>query len=131
MIMPNSLLSFHRDMTGKELKETVKDYVEGTTIGFKPFNLGSLPIASGITVEVKENESKYTLVKVLKDGKEIKDDDTFSVTCLATYAHFSPILKDESRPFTIGDDNVKETWTNKVSEGNITLSEPTDYLTVN
>lgn len=131
MIMPNSLLSFHRDMTGKELKETVKDYVEGTTIGFKPFNLGSLPIASGITVEVKENEGKYTLVKVLKDGKEIKDDDTFSVTCLATYAHFSPVLKDESRPFTTGDDNVKETWTNKVSEGNITLSEPTDYLTVN
>lgn len=32
MIMPNSLLPFHRDMTGAELKETVKDYVEGTTM---------------------------------------------------------------------------------------------------
>lgn len=130
MIMPNSLLSFHRDMTGKELKETVKDYVEGNTIGFKPFNRGSLPIASGISVEVKENEGKYTLVKVLKDGKEINDADTFSVTCLATYAHFSPILEDESRTFTQGEDNVKGTWSTKVNDGNLTLSEPTEYITV-
>ena len=130
MIMPNSLLPFHRDMTGKELKETVKDYVEGNIIGFKPFNRGSLPIFSGISADVKENEGKYTLVKVLKDGKEIKDDDTFSVTCLATYAHFSPVVKDESRPFTVGDVQVKEDWTNKVNEGNFTLSEPTEYITV-
>ncbi|MGN0650970.1 MAG: extracellular solute-binding protein [Oscillospiraceae bacterium] len=130
MIMPNTLLSFHRDMSGKELKETVKDYVEGNTIGFKPFNLGSLPIVSGISIEVKENEGKYTLVKVLKDGKEIKDDDTFSVTCLATNANFSPVLKDESRTFTKGENNVKETWSAKVNEGNFTLSEPTEYITV-
>lgn len=130
MIMPNSLLSFHRDMTGRELKETVKDYVEGNTIGFKPFNRGSLPIASGISVEVRENEGGYTLVKVLKDGKEIKDDDTFSVTCLATYAHFSPVLEDENRTFTQGDDNVKGTWSTKVNEDNFTLSEPTEYITV-
>ena len=130
MIMPNSLLSFHRDMNGKELKETVKDYVEGNTIGFKPFNRGSLPVFSGISAEVKEENGKYTLVKVLKDGKEIKDDDTFSVTCLATYADFSPVLEDESRTFTTGDENVKTTWSEKVNEGNISLSEPTGYITV-
>lgn len=130
MIMPNSLLPFQREMTGKELKETVRDYVEGTTIGLKPFNLGSLPIVSGISIEVKENEGEYTLVKVLKDGKEIKDDDTFSVTCLATYANFSPVLKDESRPFTVGDEHVKSTWSAKVNEGNFILSEPTEYITV-
>ena len=130
MIMPNSLLSFHRDMNGKELKETVKDYVEGNTIGFKPFNRGSLPVFSGISAEVKEENGKYTLVKVLKDVKEIKDDDTFSVTCLATYADFSPVLEDESRTFTTGDENVKTTWSEKVNEGNISLSEPTGYITV-
>lgn len=130
MIMPNSLVSFHLDMTGAELKETVKDYVEGTTIGFKPFNLGSLPIFSGISAEVTENEGTYTLTKVMKDGKEIGDDDTFSVTCLATYAHFSPILADESREFTLGEDNVKETWSNRVTEGGLTLAEPSKYITV-
>lgn len=130
MIMPNSLLPFSRDMTGAELKETVKDYVEGITIGFKPFNRGSLPIFSGISVEVSENEGKYTLTKVIKDGKKISDDDTFSVTCLATYAHFSPVLEDESREFTIGEDNVKDTWISRVNEGGLTLSEPSKYIIV-
>ncbi len=130
MIMPNSLVSFHRDMTGAELKETVKDYVEGTTIGFKPFNLGSLPIVSGISIEVKENDGAYTLTKVMKDGKEIGDDDTFSVTCLATYAHFAPVLADESREFTLGEDNVKGTWTSRANEGGLTLAEPSKYITV-
>ncbi len=130
MIMPNSLLPFSRDMTGAELKETVKDYVEGITIGFKPFNRGSLPIFSGISAEVREDEGKYTLTKVIKDGKKISDDDTFSVTCLATYAHFSPVLEDESREFTIGEDNVKDTWISRVNEGGLTLSEPSKYIIV-
>ncbi|MGN0505982.1 MAG: carbohydrate ABC transporter substrate-binding protein, partial [Lachnospiraceae bacterium] len=130
MIMPNSLLSFHKDMTGAELKEMVKAYVEGIDIGFKPFNRGSLPVVSGITIEVKENEGAYTLIKVQKDGKEIKDDETFSVTCLATYAHFAPFLEDESRVFTEGDDKVKDTWTNYIKEGGAVLSQPEYYITL-
>ena len=128
MIMPNSLLSFHRDMTGAELKETIKAYVEGIEGGFKPFNRGSLPVVSGITIEVKEKEGAYTLTKVRKDGKEIKDDETFSVTCLSTYAHFAPLLEDESRVFTEGDDRVKDAWTNYVKEGGAVLSQPEHYI---
>ncbi|MDD6236941.1 MAG: hypothetical protein PUB00_06115 [Clostridiales bacterium] len=45
-------------------------------------------------------ESTYTLLKVKRDSKEIKDDETFSVTCLATSGHFAPFLADESRVFT-------------------------------
>lgn len=52
MIMPNSLSSYHRDMTGMELKETVRAYVEGIEGGLQPFNRGSLPVVSGITIEV-------------------------------------------------------------------------------
>ena len=130
MIMPNALMSFHRDMTGAELKETVKAYVEGIEGGFKPFNRGSLPIVSGITIQVEENEGVYTLTKVQKDGKEIKDDETFSVTCLATYAHFAPFLEDESRVFTEGNDNVKNMWTDYVKEGGVVLSQPEGYITL-
>ena len=54
--MPNTLLSFKREMTGAELREMVKAYVEGIDGGFKPFNRGSLPVVSGITIEVNENE---------------------------------------------------------------------------
>ncbi|MGN0619960.1 MAG: extracellular solute-binding protein [Ruminiclostridium sp.] len=130
MIMPNALVSFHRDMNGAELKEIIRSYVEGAEGGFKPFNRGSLPVVSGISVEVRENEGAYTLTKVLKDGKEIKEDDTFSVTCLATYAHFAPFLEDESRVFTQGDDGVKNVWLNYVREGGVVLSQPEHYITL-
>lgn len=130
MIMPNTLLSFKREMTGAELREMVKAYVEGIDGGFKPFNRGSLPVVSGITIEVNENEGTYTLTKVLKDGKEIKDDETLSVTCLATRGHFAPFLADESRVFTEGAENVKAVWMNYVKEGGIVLSQPENHITL-
>ena len=52
MIMPNGLMSRQRTMTGAELKETVRAFVEGWEGGFVPFNRGSLPVVSGIAVEV-------------------------------------------------------------------------------
>ncbi len=39
-------------------------------------------MVSGISVEVKETDDGYTLSKVTKDGKQIQDKDTFTVTCL-------------------------------------------------
>lgn len=130
MIMPNSLLSFHRDMTGAELKQTIRAYVEGIDGGFKPFNRGSLPIVSGITIEVEENKGTYTLTKVEKDGKEIEDDAIFSVTCLATYQHFAPFLADESRVFTEGEEIVRTAWTKSVKSGAVELAQPEHYITL-
>ncbi len=66
-----------------ELKETVRNFVEGYEGGFIPFNRGSLPVVSGISVEISETEDGYTLSKVTKDGKQVQDKDTFTVTCLA------------------------------------------------
>lgn len=86
MIMPNSLKAWHREMNGAELKEFIKAYVEGIEDGFTPFNRGSLPTVSGLSIEVKEAYGKYTLGRVLKDCKEISDEDTFKVSCLNTYA---------------------------------------------
>ena len=130
MIMPNGLMSFHRDMTGGELKETIRAYVEGVEGGFKPFNRGSLPVVSGITIEVEENKDTYTLSKVKRDGAEIKDDETFTVTCLATYGHFAPFLADESRVFTEGEENVRAAWTNFVKSGGVVLAQPEHYITL-
>ena len=130
MIMPNNLVSYHRDMTGAELKETARAYVEGVEGGFTPFNRGSLPVVSGITVEVEENNGAYTLTAVKKDGNEILDDETFSVTCLAERGHFAPFLEDESRVFTEGEENVKTTWQLHVKKGGVVLSQPEPYITV-
>ena len=45
-----------------ELKEIIKNFVEGYEGGFIPFNRGSLPVVSGISVEINETEDGYTSV---------------------------------------------------------------------
>ena len=129
MIMPNGLEAWQREMTGAELKETVKAYVEGIEGGFAPFNRGSLPTVSGISMEVQEKDGAYILKRVLKDGKEIGDGDIFRVTCLNTAADMAPFLKDESRVFEKEEQRVKSDWTTYIKEGG-TVAEPEAYITL-
>lgn len=130
MIMPNGLMSRQRTMTGAELKEVVRAYVEGCEGGFVPFNRGSLPVASGIAVEVKENNGSYTLTGITRNGQPLKDSDTVTVTCLATEKQMKALLADESGAFTGGDKQVKSTWTEYVSGGGAALAEPENYMTL-
>ena len=130
MIMPNGLLAYQRTMTGAELKELVRAYVEGCEGGFVPFNRGSLPVVSGIAVEVKEASGSYTLTGITRNGKPLRDDDTVTVTCLATAKQMAPLLADKSAGFTGGDQQVKSTWTEHVSGGGAALAEPENYMTL-
>ena len=130
MIMPNSLSAYSSKMSGAELKETVNNFVEGYEGGFIPFNRGSLPVLSGISVEVKETDDGYTLSKITKDGKKVQDNDTFTVTCLAIPKHMKAYPADENIVFDEEDTTVKETWTGSVSDGNAVLAQPEDYITL-
>ena len=130
MIMPNSLMSRQRTMTGAELKAAVRAFVEGCEGGFVPFNRGSLPVVSGIAVEVKEASGSYTLTGITRNGKPLRDDDTVTVTCLATAKQMAPLLADKSAGFTGGDQQVKSTWTEVVSGGGAALAEPENYMTL-
>ena len=130
MIMPNSLSAYSSKMSGAELKETVKNFIEGYEGGFIPFNRGSLPVFSGISVEIKETDDGYTLSKVKKDGKKVQDNDTFTVTCLAIPKHMKAYPADENIVFDGADTTVKDTWTESVSENNAVLAEPKDYMTL-
>lgn len=130
MIMPNSLMSRQRTMTGAELKETVRAYVEGCEGGFVPFNRGSLPIVSGIAVEVKENNGSYTLTGITRNGQPLRDDDTITVTCLATSKQMEALLASKSGTSEDGDAWVKNTWRDHVSGGGAALAEPENYMTL-
>ena len=130
MIMPNGLMSRRRTMTGAELKETVRAFVEGCEGGFVPFNRGSLPVVSGIAVEVKEASGSYTLTGITRNGRPLRDDDAVTVTCLATKKQMTPLPASESGAFTGGDQQVKSTWTEYVSGGGAALAEPENYITL-
>ena len=130
MIMPNSLMSRQRTMTGAELKELVRAYVEGCEGGFVPFNRGSLPIVSGIAVEVKENNGSYTLTGITRNGQPLRDNDTVTVTCLAAEKQMKALLADESGVSAGEDTWVKNTWRDHVSGGGAALAEPENYMTL-
>jgi len=130
MIMPNSLMSRQRTMTGAELKETVRAFVEGCEGGFVPFNHGSLPVVSGIAVEVKENNGSYTLTGITRNGQPLRDDDTVTVTCLAAEKQMEAMLASESGVSAGEDTWVKNTWRNHVSGGGAALAEPENYMTL-
>ena len=129
MIMPNGLMSYRRTMTGAELKDTVRAFVEGCEGGFTPFNRGSLPVVSGIAVQVQENNGSYTLTGITRGGQPLQDDDTVTVTCLATEKQMTPLLQDESRAFERGEATVKDAWSEALSGGSVTLAAPESYIT--
>ena len=130
MIMPNGLMSRQRTMTGAELKELVRAFVEGCEGGFVPFNRGSLPIVSGIAVEVKEASGSYTLTGITRNGQPLRDDDTVTVTCLATEKQMDVLLASESGVSAGEDTWVKNTWRDHVSGGGAALAEPENYMTL-
>ena len=130
MIMPNGLMSRQRTMTGAELKETVRAFVEGCEGGFVPFNRGSLPVVSGIAVEVKEAGGSYTLTGITRNGQPLRDDDTVTVTCLAAEKQMEALLASESGTPLDGDTWVKNTWRDYVSGGGAALAEPENYITL-
>ena len=128
MVMPNGLRAYRGTLTGKELKKIVQAYVEGVEEGFVPFNLGSLPISSGLSLKVQRGEQGYTLTGITKDRKPIADGAQYTVTCLATQKHMIPLLE---KGFELEDlGSVRSTWVEAVEGGNVTLEPPEDYITV-
>ena len=129
LIMPNGLFAYSGEMTGQELKECIRDYVEGIEGGFKPFNRGSLPVVSGVAIKVQEQDGEYTLLEVKKDGKAVKDDDVFKVVCLNNGGYMAPFLAKESPVLEQAEQNVKADLTEYIKAGN-TLEAPEDYITL-
>ena len=130
MIMPNGLMAYQHTMTGAELKETLRAFVEGCEGGFVPFNRGSLPVTSGITIEVKEAGGSYTLTGITRNGQPLREDDTLTVTCLATTKQMTAVFADESRAVTDEGTWVKDAWRDYVSDGGAALAEPENYMTL-
>ena len=52
------------------------------------------------------------------------------VICIASPQHMEAYPADDNIIFNGGDTSVKDTWTGYVSDGNATLAEPEDYMTL-
>ena len=130
MIMPNSLCAYSCTMSGAELIETVRNFVAGYPWGFVPFNRGSLPVFSGISVDIQETDSGYTVRRITRNGKTVQAEDTFTVTCLAIPKHMDAYPANAGIAFEQDDAFVKTTWKEYVSDGNAVLAAPENYITL-
>ena len=127
MIMPNPLEFYQCEMTGAELKACLRCCVEGVEGGFTPFNPGSLPAVSGISIEVKDGDAGYILTNVRRDGEEISDRDSFRVTLLNTAYFMKPLLEQLTLPFEQGERRVELIWTDYIKNGG-SLAAPGEYI---
>lgn len=130
MIIPNPLEAWKGEMSGAQLREYLRCCVEGVENGFTPFNRGTLPTVSGLSIEVLESEDgTYQLTHVRKGGKEIADSDTYQVTCLNIAAYMNPILSATNLEFEKEETRVKNTWTAYILDGGH-VAEPENYITL-
>ena len=129
MIMPNPLEFYECEMTGAELKMCLKYCVEGIEGGFAPFNPGSLPAVSGISMEVAQGDAGFSLTKVRREGKELSDTDSFHVTFLNTAFFMKPFTEQLPLPFERGEQRAELVWTEYIKNGG-TLAAPEAYITL-
>lgn len=130
MIMPNALEAWRCDMTGAQLKEFLTTHVEEIGNGYKPFNRGSLPVVSGISIEVRESESGYQLLRILRDGKEIGEEESFTVMYLSTATYMGKFLTNEKINYVKEELRVRKAWNAYLEEFDVTLADPENYITL-
>ena len=69
-------------------------------------------------------------IKLQRMERVVGDNDRFTVTCLAIPRHMEADPAGKNIVFDSGDISVKDTWTGHISEGNVILAEPEDYITL-
>ena len=116
-------------MTGEQLREYLKYSVEGVEGGFTPFNRGSLPAVSGISIEIEQDGDGFVLKKVIKDGKELKDSEKLSVVCLNTQQYMDPLIEAAGFEFTVDDMRVADRWPAYIIGGG-KIAAPENYITL-
>ncbi len=94
------LMSRQRTMTGAELKETVCGRLRGRVCALQPrFS------ASGQRHCCGGNNGSYTLTGITRNGQPLGDNDTVTVTCLATEKQMEALLASDS-----GTSAGEDTW---------------------
>lgn len=141
MIMPNNLESYSREMSGEQLEQVLRLYVEGvpnvdvySTV--KPVNYHSLPITSGLSYSVKQGKQAgaFKLQGVSDKGKPLDKNKMYRVTILDKHSFFVSLAKAVDAQqgvagFERGHRIVRKDWLAHFKAGK-PLLEPTSYVQI-
>ena len=139
LIMPNSLESFTKEMTGEEITKLLRIYVEGSknvapTALVQPFNKTLLPITAGLEYIAEEGKQGFKLKTVTQNGKALDLKKKYKVTVLdkETYFRLKALeLFPEAgeSAFVRGKEFVRPNWLRYFQVGK-QLAAPTAYVKV-
>lgn len=135
MVMPNAMVTGICDeMTGSQLKELLRCIVEGDGGTMKPINLSTLPVVSGVTIEVVRGSEGFVLKDVKAGGKAVDDNDVYKVAYLNPAGFYNFLMnrfadEDGNLLFEIQQTRTRDAWTAYMKKGN-TIVEPEEYITV-
>ena len=80
-------------------------------------------------MDVTKTDTGFVLTRVRRDGEEIRDSDTFHVTCLNTQVQMARFPKDVTQCFELGETGVKNAWIEYIKNGGA-LAQPEHYITL-
>ena len=133
--MPNAMVTgISREMTGRQVKELIRCLVEGDKGVMKPFNLGTLPVVSGMSIEVSQSDEGYILKDVKAGGKAVADDAVYKVAYTNPAGFYNDLMNNFTDDngdtlFEIQETRTREAWVEYMKRGG-QIAEPEDYITV-
>lgn len=135
MVMPNAMVTgISREMTGRQVKELVRCLVEGDKGVMKPFNLGTLPVVSGMSIEVSQSDEGYILKEVKMGDKAVADDAVYKVAYTNPAGFYNDLMNNFTDDngdtlFEIQETRTRGAWVEYMKRGG-QIAEPEDYITV-
>ena len=130
MMVKNGNVAVHlaiAELTGKEVKTLVEEYLKDTGTAFQVTTRYELPVASGMKLIVSEANGCYALKDIEIGGSPIRDDAVFKVL-LSTELNslFERVLPGHELPENLGP-NLSTEWTNLIC-GGIQPAAAEDYI---
>lgn len=113
------------NLSGKEIKEMIKEYLKGEETEFKITNKYELPILSGMKFIVKKEKNGFTVENVVLNDKPIDDKKEYKI--LLVGEEFSKLqISDKVRPLDL---LLDQKWLEIIKKGK-QPEKPEDYILI-
>lgn len=132
MMVKNGNITVHlamAELTGKEVKTLVAEYLKDTGTEFQVTNRYQLPIASGMKLIVTDTGDGYELKDIEVNGTTIVDDTVYKIMVSGELdALFARVFPSQEAPERLGV-NLSQAWSSLMSEGG-QPAQPEDYIRI-
>lgn len=132
MMVKNGNTAVHlamAELTGKEVKTLVEEYLKDTGTKFRVTGKYELPISSGMKLIVTDTGDGYELKDIEVNGTTIVDDIVYKILVSGELdSLFARVFPNQEAPERLGV-NLSQAWSSLMSEG-VQPVEPEDYIRI-